>query len=110
MFGLAVDVLSAKALVWIASVGRDAELTRDAHLYFADRYSRLARIHRARGRTARAASLTNAAAISMLAVSLLIGMLGWGLAGWPMTLLGLLWPLFLLFHVGGGRRVAQPVQ
>jgi hypothetical protein len=52
-----VDVLSAKALVWIASVGRDAELTRDAHLYFADRYSRLARIHRAKGRAGRASAL-----------------------------------------------------
>ena len=58
----------------------------------------------------RAASLTTAAAISSLAVTALVGMLGWGLAGWPMTLLGLLWPLFLLFHVRGGRRVAQPVQ
>ena len=52
-----MDVLSAKALVWIASVGRDAELTRDAHLYFADRYARLARIHRARGRAGRANAL-----------------------------------------------------
>ena len=52
-----MDVLSAKVLVWIASVGRDAELTRDAHLYFADRYSRLARIHRARGRAGRASAL-----------------------------------------------------
>jgi hypothetical protein len=55
--GLVVDVLSAKVLVWIASVGRDAELTRDANLYFADRYSRLARIHRARGRVGRASEL-----------------------------------------------------
>jgi len=55
----------------------------------------------------RAAALTNVAAISMLAVALLVGMLGWGLAGWPMTLLGLAWPVFLLFHVRGGRRLAQ---
>jgi len=54
---LAVDVWSAKLLVWIASVGRDVELTRDAHLYFADRYSRLARVHRARGRAGRAGDL-----------------------------------------------------
>ena len=58
----------------------------------------------------RAASLTNAAAISMLAVALLIGMLGWGLAGWPMTLLGVAWPLFLMFCVRGARSVAQPVR
>ena len=55
--GLTADLLSAKVLVWIASVGRDAELTRDAHLYFADRYSRLARVHRAGGRTGRAKDL-----------------------------------------------------
>jgi hypothetical protein len=30
---LSVDLLSAKALVWIASVGRDAELTPEAHIY-----------------------------------------------------------------------------
>ena len=55
--GLTADLLSAKVLVWIASVGRDAELTRDAHLYFAERYSRLARVHRAGGRTGRAKDL-----------------------------------------------------
>ena len=55
--GLTADLLSARVLVWIASVGRSAELTRDAHLYFADRYSRLARIHRARGRADRASAL-----------------------------------------------------
>ena len=58
----------------------------------------------------RAASLTNAAAISMLAVMALVGMLGWGLAGWPMTLLGFVWPLFLMFHVRGTNSVAQPVR
>jgi hypothetical protein len=56
----------------------------------------------------RAVSLTTAAAISMLAVTALVGMLGWGLAGWPMTLVGLAWPVFLLFHVRGGRKLAQP--
>ena len=54
---LTADLLSTKLFVWIASVGRDAELTRDAHLYFADRYSRLARVHRARGRASRASEL-----------------------------------------------------
>jgi hypothetical protein len=51
---LSVDLLSAKALVWIASVGRDAELTPEAHIYFFDRYRRLAQYHRARGRVAKA--------------------------------------------------------
>ena len=53
-FSLSVDVLSARALVWLASVGRDCELTPEAHVYFFDRYRRLAAHHRARGRVARA--------------------------------------------------------
>ena len=51
---LAVDVLSARALVWAASVGRDAELSREAHLFFFDRYLRLANAHRRRGHIGRA--------------------------------------------------------
>lgn len=54
---LLIDLLSARALVWIASVGRDAELTPEAHRYFFDRYRRLADCHRARGRSARAKRL-----------------------------------------------------
>ena len=55
--GLTVDLLSAKLLVWVATVGRDADLTRDAHLYFADRYARLAQVHRAQGRAGRSREL-----------------------------------------------------
>jgi len=51
------DVLSARALVWVAGVGRDADLTPEAHLYFFDRYRRLAEYHRAYGRSERAAQL-----------------------------------------------------
>lgn len=47
--------------MWIASVGRDVELTPGAHLYFADRYLRLARVHRRVGRVARAVVLENKA-------------------------------------------------
>jgi hypothetical protein len=54
---LAADLLSAKVLVWFVSVGRDAELTPEAHLYFADRYHRLADSHRTRGRLAKASRL-----------------------------------------------------
>jgi hypothetical protein len=54
---LTADLLSAKVLVWLVSVGRDTELTREAHLYFADRYSRLAQLHRARGRAGRSSEL-----------------------------------------------------
>ena len=54
---LSADLASAKVLVWFASVGRDAELTPEAHAYFADRYQRLAESHRKRGRIAKAARL-----------------------------------------------------
>lgn len=57
LLSLSVDLLSAKLLVWIASVGRDAELTPQSHLYFFDRYQRLAEYHRVRGRIAKAARL-----------------------------------------------------
>ena len=54
---LVVDLLSAKAMVWAASVGRDADLKPEAHVYFFDRYSRLAEYHRARGRLDKARRL-----------------------------------------------------
>lgn len=54
LLSLTVDLASAKVLVWIASIGRDAELTPQAHLYFFDRYHRLARYHRAHGRLMKA--------------------------------------------------------
>lgn len=54
LFSLTVDMLSARVLVWIARVGRDAELTPEAHIYFFDRYRRLAQYHRARGRVGKA--------------------------------------------------------
>jgi hypothetical protein len=51
---LSLDLWSGRSLVWIASVGRDAELTTQAHRYFFDRYQRLAEYYRARGRFERA--------------------------------------------------------
>jgi hypothetical protein len=54
---LTLDLGSAKLLVWVASVGRPADLTRDAHLLFADRYQRLGQVHRAHHRIARAERL-----------------------------------------------------
>jgi len=54
---LAADLVSAKVLVWFARVGRDTELTPDAHLFFADRYRRLAESHGARGHLAKAERL-----------------------------------------------------
>jgi hypothetical protein len=57
VWSLSVDLLSAKVLVWVASVGRDAELTPDAHIYFFDRYRRLAEYHQAHGRPDKARRL-----------------------------------------------------
>jgi hypothetical protein len=51
-WSLRLDLVSAKALVWIARVGRDADLTRDAHVFFFDRYQRLAQLHKQRGHRA----------------------------------------------------------
>jgi len=51
---LRLDVASARILVWVASVGRDAELSEEAHLYFLDRYQRLGDCYRRRGNEARA--------------------------------------------------------
>ena len=55
--GLRLDLMTAKVLVWVASVGRDVELTSDAHIFFFDRYQRLADHHRRLGHAARAARL-----------------------------------------------------
>ena len=54
LLSLSVDLLTARVLVWIASVGRDAELTPGAHAYFFDRYRRLAEYYRARNRVGKA--------------------------------------------------------
>jgi hypothetical protein len=54
---LRLDLATARVLAWVASVGRDAELTGEAHLYFFDRYKRLADYHRRRGHQMRAARL-----------------------------------------------------
>ena len=51
---LRFDLMTARVLVWVASVGRNADLTPDAHLYFFDRYQRLADYHRRRGHNGRA--------------------------------------------------------
>jgi hypothetical protein len=46
---LRLDLISAKALVWVATAGRDVELTRQAHIFFFDRYQRLAQFHKRHG-------------------------------------------------------------
>jgi hypothetical protein len=55
--GLRFDLMIAKALVWVASLGREADLTSEAHIYFFDRYQRLAAHHRRLGHDARARRL-----------------------------------------------------
>ena len=60
-WSLWLDVLCAKALVWVASFGRNADLTPEAHLYFADRYEQLAQRHRRQGCPARAERLESRA-------------------------------------------------
>jgi hypothetical protein len=57
LWRLSADLWSAKLLVWVARVGRDAGLTDDAHLFLADRYLRLSGIHRRRHRNGRAERL-----------------------------------------------------
>src|SRR5688500_17278321 len=54
---LRADLASARLLIWIATLGRDADLTSDTHLYFFDRYQRLASHHRKRGNQQAAARL-----------------------------------------------------
>jgi hypothetical protein len=54
--GLRLDLMTAKILVWVAS-RRDLELTPEAHMYFFDRYQRLAKYHQQRGHNARARRL-----------------------------------------------------
>jgi hypothetical protein len=67
-WALSIDLLSAKALVWIASVSHGGhadnvpELTPEAHRYFFDRYSRLAECHRRHGRWTKAVRLEAKAA------------------------------------------------
>ena len=58
---LASDIVTARVLAWAATWGRDAELSDEAHVYFFDRYRRLAEYHRARGHAARAARLESKA-------------------------------------------------
>src|SRR5687767_12323656 len=61
LWTLSIDLWSAKTLVWLASVGRNAALTPEAHLFFFDRYRRLAHWHRAHGNATKAARLAQKA-------------------------------------------------
>jgi hypothetical protein len=52
---LRADLLSAKSLLWIAGAGRSGDPRPEVHLYFYDRYWRLAVVMEQKGRTSRAA-------------------------------------------------------
>ena len=54
-----LDLAAATILTWVArvSAGTEGELTADAHIYFFDRYQKLADHHRQRGHLARAHKL-----------------------------------------------------
>jgi hypothetical protein len=54
LWSLRFDLLSAKLLVLIASLGQDADLRPETHLYFYDRYWRLAQVHSQHGHAAKA--------------------------------------------------------
>jgi hypothetical protein len=54
ILSLRLDVITARLLVWVASVGRDGALTDEAHRYFVSRYLQLAAHHRQRGHLSRA--------------------------------------------------------
>src|SRR5688572_17895676 len=62
VFSLLLDVATARALVWVAKTGRDVDITDEAHLYFFDRYQRLADCYRQRGQQGRARQLEQKAA------------------------------------------------
>jgi hypothetical protein len=55
---LVLDLTSARALAWIATRSPGAELTPEAHLFFYDRYTRLAAWHRKHGHSARAVRIS----------------------------------------------------
>lgn len=57
VIALRADLVAARVLVWTASRGRSVALTSEAHLFFFDRYQRLAAYHRRRGHPQRAAQL-----------------------------------------------------
>jgi hypothetical protein len=62
VWSLRFDLVSAKLLVWVVSLGRDAVLRPEADLYFFDRYMRLADVYDHRGNHAKARRLRAKAA------------------------------------------------
>ena len=54
MWRLQADLISARLLIWIGSVGRDAEISPEAHLYLALHYDLLSHHYVKRCRYAKA--------------------------------------------------------
>jgi hypothetical protein len=58
LWSLRFDLASTTLLIWFLSVGcDDVELRRETHLYFYDRYSRLAKVYSTRGNESKARAL-----------------------------------------------------
>ncbi len=62
LWRLHCDVLSARALTWLATTSRRGDLRPEAHLYLSDRYGRLARRYRRLGVHAKAGRYDDLAA------------------------------------------------
>jgi hypothetical protein len=59
---LRADIVSARMLIWTASVGRPTELTPETHIYLANLYDRLSHQYRIRARHAKATRFARLAA------------------------------------------------
>ncbi len=57
LWRLRADVVSTRALLWVAGAGRYGDPTTEVHLYLYDRYWRLARHHERLGHHRRATAL-----------------------------------------------------
>ena len=57
-----VDLLSARALLWLGTASGRGEIRPEIHAYFYDRYSRLALVYETKGNTSRAKRLMAKAA------------------------------------------------
>lgn len=58
---LRFDLLSVRALLWLAGAGRIGDPTPEVHRYLADRYARLAAYHEGKGHQASARRLWDSA-------------------------------------------------
>ncbi len=62
LWTLRADIVSAKVLIWTASVGRQTKLTPETHIYLANLYDRLSHQYCLRARHAKATRFARLAA------------------------------------------------